>query len=143
MAAMRPFSQKLPFAKRDILIQGDSVRQIWGAEEPVPEEERKPLRRDAPLRAVPSPIEDSEDPLRLRLSEELEYARRMLDVTGEQICADRIAVTRHAVALQTLDKVGQMLGHIAAVIRSADPNSAIDGIGMSDLKARLTRNGAL
>ena len=140
---MRPFSQKLPFAKRDILIQGDSVRQIWGAEEPVPEEGRKPLRRDAPLRAVPSPNEITEDPLRLRLSEELEYARRMLDVTGEQICADRIAVTRHAVALQTLDKVGQMLGHIAAVIRSADPNSAIDGIGMSDLKARLTRNGAL
>ena len=140
---MRPFSQKLPFAKRDILIQGDSVRQIWGAEEPVPEEERKPLRREASLRVVPSPIEDTEDPLRLRLSEELEYARRMLDVTGEQICADRIAVTRHAVALKTLDKVGQMLGHIAAVIRSADPNSAIDGIGMSDLKARLTRNGAL
>ena len=140
---MRPFSQKLPFAKRDILIQGDSVRQIWGMEEPVPEEGRKPLRRDAPLRAVPSPNEITEDPLRLRLSEELEYARRMLDVTGEQICADRIAVTRHAVALQTLDKVGQMLGHIAAVIRSADPNSAIDGIGMSDLKARLTRNGAL
>jgi hypothetical protein len=141
--AMKPFSQKLPFAKRDILIQGDSVRQIWGMEEPVPEEERKPLRRDAPVRAVPSPNEDTEDPLRLRLSEELDYARRTLDVTGEQIRADRIAVTRHAVALQTLDKVGQMLGHIAAVIRSADPNSAIVEIGMSDLKARLTRRGAL
>ena len=36
-----------------------------------------------------------------------------------------------------------MLGHIAAVIRSADPNSAIVEIGMSDLKARLTRRGAL
>ena len=140
---MRPFSQKLPFAKRDILIQGDSVRQIWGAEDPVPEEERKPLRRDGPLCAAPSPIEDTEDQLRLRLSEELEYARRMLDITGEQICADRIAMARHAVALQSLDKVGQMLGHIAAIIRSSDPASAIDMIGMSDLKARLTRNGAL
>ena len=39
--AMKPFSQKLPFAKRDILIQGDSVRQIWGMEEPGPEEERR------------------------------------------------------------------------------------------------------
>lgn len=141
--AMRPFSQKLPFAKRDILIQGDSVRQIWGAEDPVSEEERKPLRRDAAPRALPSPIEDTQDRLRLRLSEELEYARRMLDITGDQLSADRIAVTRHAVALQSLDKVGQILGHIASIIRSSDPESAVDAIGMGDLKARLTRSGAL
>jgi hypothetical protein len=140
---MRPFSQKQPFAKRDILIQGDSVRQIWGMEEPVPEEDRRSLRRDAPLREVPPPIEQTEDRLQLRLSEELEYARRMLDVTAEQICVDRIAVSRHAAALQSLDRVGQMLGHIAAVIRSSDPDSAIDEIRMSDLKARLTRSGAL
>jgi hypothetical protein len=139
---MRPFSQKLPFAKRDILIQGDSVRQIWGMEEPA-EEDRQPLRRDAPLRTVPPPTADTEDRLRLRLSEELEYARRMLDITGDQICADRIVVTRHAAALQSLDRVCQMLGHIAAVVRSSDPYSAIGEIGMSDLKARLTRRGAL
>jgi hypothetical protein len=140
---MRPFSQKLPFAKRDILIQGDSVRQIWGIEEPVPEEDRRPLRRDAPLRAVSPPTDQTEDQLRLRLSEELQYARRMLDITGDQICADRIVVARHAAALQSLDKVGQMLRHIADVIRSNDPYSAIDEIGMSDLKARLKRSGAL
>ena len=140
---MRPFSQKMPFAKRDILIQGDSVRQIWGMEEPAPEEDRRPLRRDAPLRAVPRPTDDTEDQLRLRLSEELEYARRMLDITGDQICADRIVVTRHAAALQSLDRVCQMLGHIATVVRSSDPYSAIREIGMSDLKARLTRRGAL
>ena len=52
-------------------------------------------------------------------------------------------MTRHAVALQSLDKVGQMLGHIAAVIRSSDPVSAVDDIQMGDLKARLTRSGAL
>ena len=140
---MRRFSQKLPFAKREILIQGDSVRQIWGLEEPTPEEERKPLRRDAPLGSGSPRIENTEDQLRLRLSEELEYARRVLDIAGDQICADRLAMTRHAVALQSLDKVGQMLGHIAAVIRSSDPASAVDDIGMGDLKARLTRNGAL
>ena len=140
---MRPFSQKQPFAERDITIQGDSVRQIWGMEDPVPDKDRKPLRRDAPIREVPSPIEDTEDRLRLRLSEELDYARRMLDVAGDEICADRIAVTRHAVALQSLDRVGQMLGHIAAVIRSSDPVSAIDEIQMGDLKARLKRNRAL
>jgi hypothetical protein len=138
---MRPFSQKLPFAKREILIQGDSVRQIWGMEEPT--QERKPLRRDAPLGSGSPPIENTEDQLRLRLSEELEYARRVLDIAGGQICADRLAMTRHAAALQSLDKVGQLLGHIAAVIRSSDPVSAVDDIGMGDLRARLTRNGAL
>jgi hypothetical protein len=139
---MRPFSQKLPFAKRDILIQGDSVRQIWGMEE-TSEEDRRPLRRDATLRAVAPPTDDTADQLRQRLSEELEYARRMLDVAGDQVCADRLTVTRHGVALQALDKVGQMLGHIAAVIRSGDPQAAVEDIGMSDLKARLKPSGAL
>ena len=140
---MGPFSQKLPFAKRDMLIQGDSVRQIWGMEEPAPEEDRKPLRLDAPLHAAPTRIEDTEDRLRLRLSEELEYARRQLDVTGDELCADRIVMTRHGMALQSLDRVGQILGHIAAIIRSSDPCSAVDDIQMGDLKARLTRDGVL
>ncbi len=139
---MRPFSQKLPFGTRDVLIQGDSVRQIWGLDEPAEEGERKPIRRDTPP-AIRPVVEDTDDLLRLRLSEEIEYARRLLDISGDGICADRIVVTRHAVALQSLDKVGQMLGHIAAVIRSRDPETAINEIGMSDLKARLTRHGAL
>ena len=139
---MRPFSQKQPFAARDVLIQGDSVRQIWGLDESAENEERKPIRRDGPPRA-PRSVEDTDDLLRLRLSEEIEYVRRLLDITGNQISADRIVLTRHGVALQSLDKVGQVLGHIATVIRSSDPEGAIDEIGMSDLKARLTRSGAL
>ena len=139
---MRPFSQKQPFAARDVLIQGDSVRQIWGMDEPAGDEERRPIRRDDPP-AIKPVADDTDDLLRLRLSEELEYARRLLDITGNQICSDRIALARHAVALQSLDKVGQMLGHIAAVIRSSEPLDAIDEIGMSDLRARLTRSGSL
>ena len=140
---MRPFSQKQPFAKRDIAIQGDSVRQIWGFDEPTAEQERRPLRRDVQhLTAVEAP-QQTDDQLRIRLGEELEYARRMLDITGDELSADPIAVARHLVSLQYLDKVGQMLGHIANVIRSTDPTSAVKEIGMGDLKARLTRSGAL
>lgn len=123
-----------------IMIQGDSVRMTWGIEEPS-SEPRRPIRRDAPP-ALPAD-ENTKDPLRLRLGEELEYARRLLDGIGNEICADRIAVTRHGVALQSLDRVSQMLGHIAAVIRSIDPQSAVDAIAMSDLKARLRRSGSL
>ena len=46
-------------------------------------------------------------------------------------------------AMLSLDIVGQMLGHIANVIRSSDPETTVGEIGMSDLKARLTRSGAL
>ena len=48
-------------------------------------------------------------------------------------------VMRHGMALQTVDIVGQMLGHIANVVKSSDPEGAVDRIGMCDLKARLTR----
>jgi len=138
---MRPFSQKLPFAKRDILIQGDSVRQIWGVGEPEKAGERKPIRRDlSQLRALP---QATSDPLRLRLAEELEYARRMLDVTADELSKDPLAVSRHTVSLQYLDKVGQMICHIANIVRSSDPWTTVEAIGMGDLKARLTRSGAL
>lgn len=131
----------MPFARRDALIQGDSVRQIWGTEEEAPAAERLPVRRDFPLRN--HTIEETADLLLLRLGEELEYARRMLEAMGDELSADPIAVSRHGLVLQTLDIVGQMLGHIANVIRSSDPASAVEQIGMCDLKARLTRNGAL
>ena len=138
---MGPFSQKQPYVSRDVLIQGDSVRQIWGVDEPVDEEDRKPIRREAPrLRPMTG---ETDDLLRLRLGEELDYARRMLDVTGNQLSADPIAVARHTRILQSLDIVGQILGHISGVIRSNDPETTVDEIGMSDLRARLTRSGAL
>ena len=67
----------------------------------------------------------------------------MLDITGDELSSDRIAVSRHGMAMQSLDIVGQMLGHIANVIRSSEPEAAVGEIGMSALKARLTRSGAL
>jgi hypothetical protein len=43
------------------------------------------------------------------------------------------------VALQTVDVVGQMLGHIAKVIATSNREEAVAQVGMADLKARLTR----
>jgi hypothetical protein len=138
---LRPYSQKYAFEMRDVLIQGDSVRQTWGLEEPAGEQERKPLRRDPPERAITSP--PSEDVLQVRLSEELDYVRRLLDIMGDQLSGDPILLHRHSVALQSIDRMGQILGHVGRVIRSSDPNSAVEDIGMSDLKARLTRRRSL
>jgi len=60
-------------------------------------------------------------------------------VMGDELASDGLIVTRHMTALQSVDIVGQILGHIASVIRSSDPPGAVERIGMSDLKARLTR----
>ena len=138
---MRPFSQKQPFAARDVLIQGHSVRQIWGIDDPGSEEARKPLRRDGPARAAPAP--QSEDALNVRLGEELDYVRRMLEALGDQLSGDPILIRRHAVALQSLDIVGQILGHVRNIVRSSDPHAAVEDIGMGDLRARLMRRPAL
>ena len=138
---MRPFSQKQPFAARDMLIQGNSVRQIWGFDEPVDDEERKPLRRDGPAHTAPAP--QSEDALNIRLGEELDYVRRMLEVLGDQLSGDPILIRRHAVALQSLDIVGQILVHVGTIVRSSDPHAAVEDIGMGDLRARLMRRPSL
>jgi hypothetical protein len=121
--------------------QGDSVRSTWAQE---PEKERKPLRRDPPpTPPTPPVLAATDNELRLRLAEELDYARRLLDAMGESLCSDPAMVIRHASALQSVDIVGQMLGHVANVIRCREPEEAVERIGMSELKARLKRKSAL
>ena len=85
----------------------------------------------------------TDDQLRLRLAEELEYARRMLSSMGDELSSDGLIVSRHLAELQTIDIVGQMIGHIAAVVRSSDPPGAVEAIGMGALKARLMRRSVL
>jgi hypothetical protein len=103
--------------------------------------ERKPLRRDPPPKA-PALI-PTDDPLKLRLAEELDYVRRMLDGMGDSLSADAGVLVRHGVALQTVDIAGQILGHIASVVRSSDPRGAVDRIGMCELQGRLKRLGGV
>ena len=104
--------------------------------------ERQSIRRTHAPPLDPSQVPTS-DELKLRLAEELDYARRMLDAMGDELSADMGVVMRHGVALQTVDIVGQMLGHIANVTRAAAPDLAVDKIGMCELKARLTRRGTV
>jgi hypothetical protein len=100
-------------------------------------EARRSIRRDPP--PIPAALIPTDDELKVRLAEELEYARRMLESMGDALSNDGAVVMRHSVALQTIDIIGQLLGHVAAVTRSSDPIGAVERIGMSELKARLTR----
>jgi hypothetical protein len=115
----------------------DVIHPDFGTEQKA----RPSIRRDPPPpaeAAIPT-----EDALRLRLAEELDYARRMLTSMGDELASDVVIVGRHLAELQAIDIVGQMLGHIAAVIRSSDPPGAVDAIGMTALKARLMRTRIL
>ncbi|MEO6433836.1 MAG: hypothetical protein ABIO29_07670 [Sphingomicrobium sp.] len=99
--------------------------------------ERRSIRREPPL--LVAALTPTNDELNLRLAEELEYARRLLDIMGDALSNDPSILMRHAVPLQSVDIVGQMLGYIARVIRSSDPAGAVNGFGMCELKARLQR----
>jgi len=101
------------------------------------EPKRPSIRREAP--PLPPALTPTDDALKLRLAEELDYARRMLDSMGDEFSSDPALLMRHSVPLQSIDIVGQILGHIAAVVRSSDPDGAVDRIGMCELKARLKR----
>ena len=99
--------------------------------------ERRSIRRDPPPQ--PLGLAPTDDALQLRLAEELQFARRMIEAMGDTLSADPQLIMRHMVSLQSIDIVGQILGHVADVVRSNDPNSAVDRIGMCELKARLQR----
>ena len=71
------------------------------------------------------------------LAEELDHARRMLEAMGDELALDHQVVTEHAIALQAVDIVGQMIGHIANVIRAEDRPAAVERIGMCELKTKL------
>jgi hypothetical protein len=76
-------------------------------------------------------------PLDRLLAAELDHARRMLEEMGDELALDHQIVTEHGLALQAVDIVGQMIGHIANVVRADDRDAAVDRIGMCELKAKL------
>jgi hypothetical protein len=73
-----------------------------------------------------------------RLAAELDHAREMLVSMGDQLAMDDQVVAEHGVSLQAVDIVGQLLGHIANVVRADDRHAAVERIGMCELKAKLT-----
>ena len=77
-------------------------------------------------------------PLDQLLAAELDHARDLLVMMGDELAMNNELVAEHGMALQAIDIVGQMLGHIANVVRAEDQDEAIERIGMCDLKAKLS-----
>ena len=83
-------------------------------------------------------MERTPTPLDQLLAAELDHVRDMLVMMGDELAMSPEIIAEHGMALQAVDIVGQMLGHIANVVRAEDPRSAIDRIGMCELKAKLS-----
>lgn len=94
-------------------------------------------RQDAP--SLSKVYVQTEDELSLRLAEELEYLQRILEYVGGALVSNPNVVFKYKLELQQFDICGQSLGHLAKVIRSAQPYEAVKLIGMTDLRARLLR----
>ena len=74
-----------------------------------------------------------------RLADELGYVQRLLEGLGDELIADLLLIQRHGQSLQSLDLVGQILGHVLAILRADDKAAVVEEIGMEDLRARLKR----
>ena len=93
------------------------------------------------LRAAepPAPAAPAYPNLETSLADELGYVQRLLEDLGDTLIADLFLVQRHGQSLQSLDLVNQILGHVAAILRSDDKGAVVEAIGMDDLRARLKR----
>jgi hypothetical protein len=80
-----------------------------------------------------------QDPTQLDrlIAAELDHARDLLIMMGDELAMSPTIVAEHGMALQAVDIVGQMIGHLANVVRAEDRQVAIDRIGMCELKAKL------
>lgn len=95
---------------------------------------RRSLFRPAP----PGPGR-SDDLLDQRVAEELELVIRQLEQLGDILINDPILLHRHAPALQSIDLMQQVLGHLGRVVAAGDKPMAVDRITLVELKSRLRR----
>jgi hypothetical protein len=91
------------------------------------------------LRASAIPAPTAPPDLDKRLADELGYVQRLLEGLGDELIADLLLIQRHGKSLQGLDLVGQILGHVSAILRADDKAVVVEEIGMEDLRARLKR----
>lgn len=91
------------------------------------------------LRSNEAPATHPTQDLDARLADELGFVQRLLEGLGDELIADLLLIQRHGKSLQSLDLVGQILGHVAAILRAEDKAAVVEDIGMEDLRARLKR----
>ena len=57
----------------------------------------------------------------------------------DEFSTSALVIAKYPKALQELEITSQVLGHLSKILASDDPAMTIAGIGMEELKRRLTR----
>jgi hypothetical protein len=96
--------------------------------------EKRPLFKPAPPR-----LASSESEIDHRIAEELAMMRRRLEQLGDVLSREPVLLQRHGSSLQSIDLMMQQLGHLAAVIATADKAAAAEQVSLQELRQRLTR----
>jgi hypothetical protein len=82
----------------------------------------------------------TDDLLDERIAEELDLVVRQLEHLGDVLAGDPILLHRHAMQMQSIDLMQQVLGHLSRIVASGDKSMAIDRVTLTELKARLRRS---
>lgn len=102
--------------------------------------------KSAPKSIPPMPPEDEaalsspsagNAALEAQIARELRYAQALLDHLSEPLLNDFMLVSQYSRNLQEIDRVRQLLGHLAEILGAVDKSAAIDKIGMFELRCRL------
>ena len=108
----------------------------------VPSPERRSIRRTAWHQEDPA-LAPTDNVLLQRISDELDFAWRQIDLIRGNLSRDSVTAFRHGSSLKTIDAVGQTLGQLAVVLRSSLPDVAVQRLLMPDLRGRLQRTGGI
>ncbi len=81
---------------------------------------------------------DAGGPVACALAGELDAARATLEALATALCLDPLVFERHGAALQEFDRLGQVMGEVAGVLRHSGPvNDALAGVRLEAVKDRL------
>jgi hypothetical protein len=103
----------------------------------------RPSIRRAVIHDEDPALEPTDNVLLQRISDELNFAWRQIDLARATMARDTVTTLRHRGSLQTIDSVGQTLGQLAVVLRSSLPERAVERVPMPCLRGRLQRTGGI
>ena len=90
----------------------------------------------APAQGSSSASAPSRD-LLLRAAEALELYSREIEGIGEVVCSHAEIIETNLDKLQSIDRISQCLGQLAIVMRSDDPDGAVDAVSIGFLQEQL------
>jgi hypothetical protein len=81
----------------------------------------------------------SGDVLDERISEELDLVVRQLEHLGDVLASDPLLLQRHAIQMQSIDLMQQVLCHLSRIVAADDKSMAVEHVTLTELKGRLRR----